>query len=143
MKVSLFAVMLVAAFLIYATLHMMVTQKVKDIGILTSLGATPRGIAAIFVLCGGVIAVVGCSAGLAIGILSAHYLNDVNDWFDASFGVELFPTELYDLDRIPYRIEPDWVAQVLIAASVLALLVAYLPARRAARMAPVKALSYE
>ena len=38
MKVVLFVVMLVAAFLIYATLNMMVTQKTKDIGILTSMG---------------------------------------------------------------------------------------------------------
>jgi len=41
MKVVLFAVMLVAAFLIYATLHMMVMQKVKDIG-----GKAPSGVTA-------------------------------------------------------------------------------------------------
>jgi len=143
MKIVLFAVMLVAAFLIYATLHMMVTQKVKDVGILTSMGAAPGGIAAIFVFGGCAIATVGCSVGAGLGLLSAHYLNDVNDWCHAHLGVELFPTKLYDLDRIPYRVEPEWVAQVLIAAFVLTLLVAYFPARRAARLDPVKALSYE
>jgi lipoprotein-releasing system permease protein len=143
MKLVLFAVMLVAAFLIYATLHMMVTQKFKDIGILTSMGATPRGIAAIFVLSACAIALVGCSIGAAAGIASAHWLNDVNDWFRSRFDVELFPTSLYALPRIPYRLEAPWIAQVLAAAFGLALLVAWLPARRAARMDPVAALSYE
>lgn len=143
MKIVLFAVMLVAAFLVYATLHMMVTQKTKDIGILTSLGATPSGIAAIFVQCGLAIAVVGCTVGTIAGMLSAYYLNDFNGWLRAHTGLEIFPTDIYDLDRIPYRIEGHWVAQVLAATLLLSLLVAWLPARRAARRDPVKALSYE
>ncbi len=143
MKLVLFCVMLVAGFLIYATLHMMVTQKVKDIGILGSLGAEPRGIAAIFVLCGVVVAAAGGALGTALGLLSARHLNDVNDWCRDRFGLELFPTELYDLRTIPYRIEPDWVATVLAGAFALALVVAFLPARRAARLDPVKALAYE
>ena len=143
MKIVLFCVMLVAAFLIYATLHMMVMQKVKDIGVLTSLGAAPRGNATIFLICGTVVAGVGCTLGAGLGLLSAHYLNDVNDWFRTNFNLELFPTDLYDLDRIPYRIDVDWVSQVLGAAFLLSLLVAYFPARRAARMDPVQALSYE
>jgi lipoprotein-releasing system permease protein len=75
--------------------------------------------------------------------LSAHYLNDVNDWCGETFGVTLFPANIYALGAIPYRIEPTWVLQVLASAFVLAVLVAYFPARRAARMDPVKALSYE
>ena len=143
MKIVLFAVMLVAAFLIYATLHMMVMQKVKDIGILTSLGAVPGGIAAIFLACAVVIGTIGCSLGLTAGLLSVHYLNDVNDWSLSNFGVALFPPRLYDLDQIPYRIEPAWIIQVMVAAFALSILVAYFPARRAARLHPVQALSYE
>jgi len=143
MKIVLFAVMLVAGFLIYATLHMMVTQKFKDIGILTSLGAAPRGVASIFLVCGCVIATIGCATGAALGLLSAYYLNDVNDWFGEHFDAKLFPTEVYNMPRIPYLLEAGWISQVLVAAFALSLLVAYLPARRAARMDPVKALSYE
>lgn len=143
MKIVLFAVMLVSAFLIYATLHMMVTQKFKDIGILTSLGAAPRGIAAIFLVCGCVVATIGCAVGALLGLLSAIYLNDVNDWFGEHFDAKLFPTEVYDLPRIPYLLEGEWIGQVLVAAFALSLLVSYLPARRAARMDPVKALAYE
>lgn len=143
MKVVLFIVMLVAAFLIYAMLHMMVMQKIKDIGILSSLGAAPSGIAAVFVLCGVVVGVLGCAVGTTLGVLSAVHLNDVNEWCRTHFELELFPTRIYDLERIPYRLELGWVAQVILAALALSVLVAWLPARRAARMDPVRALSYE
>ncbi|MGA0059580.1 MAG: ABC transporter permease [Planctomycetota bacterium] len=143
MKLILFAVMLVAAFLIYSTLHMTVTQKTRDIGVLTSMGAAPPGILRIFVLSGGVIGVAGAVLGVVSGLLSAHYLNDINDWSRAKLGVELFPTALYSLDQIPYEIEPGWVTQVAVSALAITLLAAWLPARRAARMDPVRALSHE
>jgi lipoprotein-releasing system permease protein len=122
---------------------MMVAQKTKDIGVLTALGATPRGVAGIFLACGTVLATVGCSLGTLSGWLSAIYLNDVNDWCKAQFGIELFPTALYSLPRIPYRLEAAWILQVVGGAFLLALLVSFLPARRAARLDPITALNYE
>ncbi len=142
MKVCLFAVMLVAGFLIYATLHMMVVQKTRDIGVLTAMGATPRGVQTIFLLCGATIALVGASAGVGLGVASAVYLNPLNDLVHREFGVELFPTAVYALDKIPYELDPAWIAQVAVAAMSLALVVAWLPARRAARLRPVQALAH-
>jgi lipoprotein-releasing system permease protein len=141
MKICTFVIMLVAGFLIYATLHMMVTQKVRDIGVLTAMGATPHGVQTIFLLAGLVIGLVGCALGAASGIASAVYLNTVNDFTRANFGVELFPTDVYALDRIPYQLDASWILQVLACALGLALVVAWLPARRAARMHPVQALA--
>jgi ABC-type lipoprotein release transport system permease subunit len=143
MRLVLFAVMLVAAFLIYATLHMMVTQKTKDIGILCAMGASPNVIATLFTLCGAIVGVVGCTLGLVAGSLSAVHLNDVNEFAREHWQRELFPTHLYNLKTIPYRLEPPWLAFVLCSALGLALLVAWLPARRAARLDPVQTLNYE
>lgn len=139
----LFAVMLIAAFLIYATLHMMVTQKTKDIGILLALGGSPRGIGQIFTRCGFVIGGIGALGGLALGLLSLHNLNALNDWLYTTVGFELFPRNLFALPKVPYRIEPEWMAGVAIAAFLLTLFVAWIPAKKAARLPPVKALSYE
>ena len=143
MKIVLFAVMLVAGFLIYATLHMMVTQKIKEIGILTSMGATPTGIAGIFLISGITVTIIGCLLGTTTGCLSAHYLNDVNNWMKVQFDMELFPIQIYNLSRIPYRLDSSWISQVVGGALLLSVIVAYLPARRAARLNPIKALSYE
>ncbi len=143
MKLVLFAVMLVAAFLVYATLHMMVTQKTKDIGILSSMGATEGAIQTIFLLCGLAVSALGCTLGATFGYLSVIWLNPVNDWMFANFQTELFPRRLYNMDEVPYQLEGGWILTVILAAVILSLLVAWLPARRAARMEPVRALSYE
>lgn len=143
MQFVLFVVMLVAAFVIYATLHMMVVQKVKDIGILAAVGGSPRSIGAVFLLGGTIVAVVGSLLGLGAGVLSIHFLNPLNDWLYEKTGAELFPRRLFDLPEIPSRLEPSWVVGVTIGAVVLAVVVAWLPARKAARMNPVLALSHE
>ncbi|MFM1871058.1 MAG: hypothetical protein RL398_480, partial [Planctomycetota bacterium] len=48
LKIVLIVIMVVAAFLMLATLSMMVTEKVADIGILTALGGTPGGVTQVF-----------------------------------------------------------------------------------------------
>ncbi len=143
MQFVLFVVMLVAAFVIYATLHMMVVQKVKDIGILASLGGSPRSIGAVFLVGGLAVAVTGTLLGVATGVFSALHLNDANEWMFAHFQLELFPRRLFDLREVPCRLVPSWIAAVAVGAVVLALVVAAIPSRRAARQNPVEALSYE
>ncbi len=143
MQFVLFVVMLVAAFVIYAVLHMMVVQKWKDIGILSALGGTPRNVGAVFLLCGLVVAVLGAALGTGLGTLSALHLNDANEWLFATAGLELFPRRLFDLQQVPVRLEPAWLLQVAFGAILLALVVALFPARKAARMNPVQALAHE
>lgn len=143
MKLVLFAVMLVAVFLIHATLHMMVATKIKDVGILAAMGGPPRAVGTTFVTCGLVVGTLGCALGLGGGLLSVLYLNPVNDWMLATFGLELFPRTLYDLPEIPWRLEADWIAKVVLGAFLLSWLAAFRPARKAARLQPVEALAYE
>lgn len=143
MQFVLFVVMLVAAFVIYATLHMMVTQKVRDIGILASLGGSPRSIGGVFLLCGLAVALVGTAFGIGLGVVSSIYLNDANELMHAWTGLELFPRTLFDLHEVPCDLQPSWIAVVAVGAIALALVVAYLPSRKAARLHPVEALAHE
>ncbi|MEC8251958.1 MAG: ABC transporter permease, partial [Planctomycetota bacterium] len=61
----------------------------------------------------------------------------------SQFQIELFPRGLFDLDEVPCHLEPSWVATVALGAVALSVIVAFLPARKAARLNPVTALSYE
>lgn len=143
MQFVLFVVMIVAATVIFATLHLMVVQKTKDIGILASLGGSPRSIGSVFLGNGFAVAAIGTALGVGFGVLSVRLLNPFNEWLYATFGLELFPRALFDLSGIPVRLEPSWIAAVAIGAMLLSLFVAWLPARKAARMQPVAALSHD
>lgn len=143
MQFVLFVVMIVAATVIFATLHLMVVQKTRDIGILASLGGSPRSIGAVFLGNGFAVAAIGTTLGVVLGVVSVRQLNPFNEWLYATFGLELFPRALFDLSGIPVRLEPSWIAAVAIGALLLSLFVAWLPARKAARLHPVQALSHE
>lgn len=143
MQFVLFVVMLVAATVIFATLHLMVVQKTRDIGILASIGGAPRSIGTVFLLGGFTVAVIGTTLGIGLGVLSVWQLNPFNEWLYATFGVEIFPRALFDLTGIPVQLEGEWVIAVGLGALLLSLLVAWLPSRKASRMQPVQALSHE
>lgn len=143
MKLILFVIMVVATFLVFATLSMMVVEKTRDIGILTAMGATPAGVLQVFLTCGLAVTTVGTVLGILAGCLSAFYLDAFRSWMKAAFGIDLFPTSVYHLERVPYDLDPLWIAQVVGASLVLGLLAAGIPAWRAARHDPLRSLRYE
>ncbi|MEZ5988967.1 MAG: FtsX-like permease family protein [Planctomycetota bacterium] len=143
MKLMLFVLVVVAAFLIFATLSMMVTEKTRDIGILAALGATRGGVLAIFAFSGLAIAVAGTLVGTGLAMLSVQHLDDFDRWLDASFGIELFRTSIYGLKQVPHRVDPVWVLTVTWTTMALSVLSALIPGFRASRMDPVRALRYE
>ena len=140
MQLVLVVIMVVAAFLMLATLSMMVTEKVADIGILTAMGGTPRGVAAVFLACGVVITGVGIVVGIAGGIVTGVYLEEIRRALRWATGIDLFPIEVYNHDRVPCAIEPLWLLQVAAMALGVGVVVSFLPAWRAARHDPLVSL---
>ena len=143
LQLVLAALMVVAGFLIFATLSMMVSEKTKDIGILAALGATRRGLLAIFLFSGIAVALTGFFLGLLGAWLSCKNLNAVNDFLADHFALNLFPKDVYGLKVIPYAIDPLWVAQVGLGALALAALFSLIPAWRAARLDPIQSMRAE
>ncbi len=143
LQLVLAALMVVAGFLIFATLSMMVSEKTKDIGILAALGATRKGILSIFLFSGFTVALAGFFLGLLGAWLSCKNLNAVNDFLAEHFALNLFPKDVYGLKLIPYAIDPLWVAQVGLGALVLAGLFSLIPAWRAARLDPIQSMRAE
>jgi len=140
MKIVLIVIMVVAAFLMLATLSMMVTEKTSDIGILTAMGGTPLGVTTVFLACGMVITAVGVACGLLAGITTAVYLDEIRQFIKWAFGYNLFRPEVYDLTRVPCHIDPLWLVQVAGMALATGFLVSAIPALRAARHDPLVSL---
>ena len=129
--VVVFLIVVVAAFGIANVLVLTVAEKTEEIGILRALGASERQVVSVFVLEGFVLGAAGTARGALLGLAIATY-----------FRVQPFPLpgDLYFITQLPVEVQPFdilWVCAVSLATSVLA---GIFPARRAARLDPVKVL---
>jgi len=139
----LFFIVVVACFTIFATLTMTVVEKTRDIGVLRALGATPGGILSIFMLNGTLVGTLGAGLGYVLGMLVAMNVNPIRVFLRNTFGWEIFPPDIYLFDNIPVHIDHPAVVKFAVGACVSALVFAIIPAVRAARLRPVRALRYE
>ena len=143
LNILLFMIVAVAGFGILAIFFMIVVEKTKDIGILKSLGASARGIMAIFLGYGLLLGLVGCGAGLVFGLLFVRYINSVRAGLEWLTGKPVFDPAVYYFQQIPTIVQPLTVTWIVLGALAIAVLASVLPARRAARLHPVQALRYE
>ncbi len=143
MAIMLSLVLVVAGFTIFAILSMMITEKRRDIGILSALGATPNGVLVLFLLIGFWDALIGAFAGAAIGTYLAIEIDPIERWLSSTFGVQIFNRKVYLFDHIPAVVEPVPVALIVLGAFVCVLVFAALPAWKAGRLHPLDALRYE
>ena len=88
-------------------------------------------------------ALLGAVLGYASGIYVANHVNPIREWIREHTGYDIFPADIYLFDEIPTYIDHVAGAQFAAAAAVSALVFAIIPAIRAARLRPVKALRYE
>jgi len=133
MFVILTLIVIVACFSIIGVLVMMVIEKAKDIGILKSIGASKKGIIAIFSMQGLIIGATGAVFGLLGGVGVSFLLKEF---------VKL-PPQVYYIDRIPIKFHIFDSVVIIIAALIISLLATIYPAYQASRLNPIEALRYE
>lgn len=143
MAIMLGLVLIVAGFTVFAILSMMVTEKRRDIGTLTALGATPNGIMLLFLMIGFWDALLGAAIGATLGTLGAIYIDPIERQISDWIGLQIFDRDVYMFDHIPAVVDPLAVALFVLGAFVCTLFFSALPAWRAARMHPIDALRYE
>jgi putative ABC transport system permease protein len=112
----------VAGILVMNVMLIAVTQRRREIGLLKALGATGRQIRLAFFTEALLLAIGGAAVGLVVGQLGSN------------LAVQLYPA-------IPFQ-APWWALVAAPATAVItAVLFTVVPARRAARLDPVQALS--
>jgi len=134
MFIILTLVTLVASFMIVSNLLLIITQKIKEIGILRAMGATSRTIQNIFLLQGVLMGVIGNIIGVVLGVGISLVLAHTNF-------IKL-PADVYYIDNLPIKIDPLDILAVVAAASLIVLLASLYPARRAAKLDPLDAIRY-
>ena len=124
--ISIFGVvaLLLASIGLYGVMAWMVSQRTREVGIRMALGARPADVLTLIIKQG----IVLTFAGVVIGLLAA-----------------LAATRLIDTQQL-YGVsatDPFTFAAIALLLTTVSLLACYLPARRATRVDPLKALRYE
>ncbi len=143
MGIMLALIVLVAAFTVFAILMMMVTEKRRDIGILTALGATRRSILLIFLMIGMWNALLGCTLGATLGTLGALKIDAIERSLSSTLGIEIFDRDIYLFDHIPSVVSPFAVVLIVIGALLATAVFSIVPAWTASRLHPIDALREE
>jgi lipoprotein-releasing system permease protein len=133
----------VAAFGIVSTLIMSVMSRIKDIGILRSIGAKTKSILQVFIFQGLAIGVTGILLGLAGGVSLALSLDKVVDLISRIIGRRLIPKDIYYFNRIPVNINTADISLIVISALVITLAASIYPAYYATKIIPSEALRHE
>jgi len=118
---------LVVAIGVSTVLVVAVVQKTKEIGILRAMGASRGRIMRVFLLQGALIGASGALLGCVCGYSLTAVMSDI---LRSADGTRLFEA----------RLEPQLYIYTLLAAALLGLVAAVMPARRASRLDPAQAI---
>jgi len=138
-----FLIVVAGASSIFAAQWLLVSDKVREIGILRALGADVRGIATIFILNGFLMGIVGSAGGTLAGLAVVDHIDAIHKGIAAVLGRPVFDPSIYLFESIPTRVDPEQVTQFALAALVCTLIAAAIPALRAGLMDPARALHHE
>ena len=134
MFITLTLITLVATFSITSSLVMMVMEKIKDIAILRTLGATSTSIRRIFVFQGMLIGAIGTASGVLLGVLLCY--------LQSNYGLIRLPGDVYYITALPVDLKTLDVVLVSLSALTISFIATLYPARQASRLQPVEAIRY-
>jgi lipoprotein-releasing system permease protein len=141
-QIALFMVLglivLVSTFNVASNLVVLVRERMRDIGVLAALGLGPKSLRNLFLIYGGGLAVLGLSAGVALGWAVS--------WALTRFELIRFEEDLaaiYFISSISFRVRFLDVLAVVLFTVIVTGLACWLPARRGAQVRPAVALRYE
>lgn len=142
-------IVLVSSVNISSAIVMLVMERQKEIAILKSLGATPKGITLSFLMAAMACAGGGIILGVPVGILLTIFSNQlvkalelvINCFTRLANGsyVRLMDPAYY-LAEIPVEIPVSQILIVIVSVLILSLLVSYLPCRKAGKEKPLDIL---
>ena len=143
MFVILILIIAVAAFNIAANMIMVVTEKIPDIAILRTMGASRFDVVILFLLQGLILGAAGVVLGAILGALGAAESNSVAKFIEAALDVDLINSDVYFIDYLPADLHFKDIAMVAIASLFLSVTATIYPAIRAASIDPARAIHYD
>ncbi|MBO6486464.1 MAG: lipoprotein-releasing ABC transporter permease subunit [Pelagibacteraceae bacterium] len=136
-------IIVVAAFNIISGLTILIKNKTKEIAILRSLGLTKKSIIKSFFLTGFLIGFFATIAGLILGIVFSIYIEDIRQFISLVFNLEIFPTDVYFLSKMPSEISLKSILSISIFSIIITTLASFFPSLAVTKIKTIEALKYE
>lgn len=129
--------------LVFCIFYLIVMTRRKDVGILKSCGLSSPSTAAIFILFGTIVGLIGAAVGIGLGYVIIVNINSVERVISAMLGINLWRASTYMFTQIPNTMHWDSVIWVTTAGVIASAIGSLIPAMAAARVRPVETLQYE
>ena len=143
MFIILTLIIIVAAFNIISGLTILIKNKTKEIAIVKTLGLSENSIIKSFFLTGFTIGFLATITGVLIGVIFSIYIDEIRNILSMLFGINIFPSDVYYLEKMPSEINIVSVSVVFILSLVITSLASYFPAKTISKMKTADALKYE
>ena len=143
MFIILSLIVVVAAFNIISGLTILIKNKTKEIAILKTLGLSNKSIKKSFFLTGLTIGFLATTSGIFLGILVSMNIEKLRIFLSSVFNFEIFPSDIYFLDKLPSEINLNSVLIIFIISLIISAIASYLPAMRISKMNTFRALRYD
>lgn len=127
-------IVIIAGFVVWVTLNMLVREKIKDIGIMRSMGFSRKSIMKIFLIQGMLLGIAGIIIGTIVALCFLWYIKNYT---------LAFITSIYYLTKIPVEISFKEIGIIIGANIGIIFVSSVFPAYRAAKMETVEALRHE
>ena len=143
MFIILALIIIVAAFNIISGLTILIKNKTKEIAILKTLGLSNRSIIKSFFLTGFTIGFLATLTGIFIGIIFSLYIEPIRNVLSLLFNVEIFPSDIYFLDKMPSEINTFSIINVFFLSIFMTAIASLIPALKISKMNIIHAIKYE
>ena len=134
---------IVAALNIISGLTILIKNKTKEIAIIKTLGLSERSIIKSFFLTGFTIGFLATLTGVFVGVLFSIYIDDIRNFLSMVFGINIFPSDVYYLEKMPSEINFISVLLVFIISIFITSVASYFPAKAISRMKTSNSLKYD
>ncbi|MEO7803414.1 MAG: FtsX-like permease family protein, partial [Actinomycetota bacterium] len=125
--------LVVGGFGVFNTMNMAALERRRELATMRALGGNRRQLLRLFLGEGALVGLVGSAVGALVGIaISKRLVESIPAFFSSAVGVEL-----------GFHLPKHAVPISVTAGTLVSLLAAYLPCRRAVRVAPVESMKPE
>ena len=143
MFIILTLIIVVAAFNIISGLTILIKNKTKEIAIIKTLGLPEKSIIKSFFLTGFTIGFLASITGVIFGLIFSIYIDEIRNVLSMLFGINIFPSDVYYLEKMPSEINILSVSIVFFLSLIITSIASYFPAKMISKMTTTDALKYE